>query len=113
MTAFGYPFYSHPCDIQEDHARHIVVHQYVACIRVPNVWAVPESSVWLEVPALVDALVGSCIWNPDYGYFLITAYDKEAQKILVERLNVSGTALPGVVIPLCTKFIFTARPYGV
>lgn len=110
MTIMNYPVYTHPCDeVLQDHARHLVVHQYVGCIKIPNAWAVPnvDEILWLDTPALVDVLTGSCLWNPDFGYFKIVSFDREGQKIGVQRKIVEGTALAGVAIPSCTKFIFT------
>lgn len=110
---FNYPFYAHPCsEVKEDHARHVIVHQYVGCIKISNQWAVPsnESAVWVTVPALVEVMIGSCLWNPEYGYFRVAAFDSNANKIQLQRLDRSDTTLPGRVIPFCTKFIFVAEP---
>lgn len=104
------PFYTHPCDeLIEDHAKHVLLHQYVGCIRIPSQWAVPNNNsvIRLELPAIVDILVGCCLWNPDYGYFLVTAFDKQGQTVTIERKPGPTTAQPGTVIPSCTKFIFT------
>jgi len=104
------PFYTHPCsEVTEDHARHMILHQYTTCLKVVNVWAVPNNdvAVWLTVPAIVDFLVGSCLWNPEYGYFRVTAFDKQAQKVQVQRVDIVATAAPGTQVPACTKFIVT------
>lgn len=108
---FGqFPFYTHPCsELTQDHARNITLNQFVACIRVSNVWAVPlnDTATWLSVPAIVDFLPGCCIWNPEFGYFTVSAFDKQAQKIQVQRKDVPTTAAPGTPVPGCTKFIIT------
>lgn len=104
------PFYTHPCsEVTEDHARHLIVHQYVACLKIVNEWAVPLNSVavWVELPAVVDILTDCCLWNPQFGYFIVSAFDKQAQRVQVQRKDVIGTAAPGVRIPSCTKFIVT------
>jgi hypothetical protein len=111
MTCNSPGYYTNACDeVLADHARHLIVHQYVACVKVKNEWAVPQSDelLWLDLPALVDVLIGSCLWNPDYGFFKITAYDRQAHKVQVQRKDVAGTASAGTVIPMCTKFIFVA-----
>lgn len=105
------PFFTHPCAEQlEDNARHILLHQYVACIKIPNTWAIPTDStgVILNVPALVDILIGCSIWNPNYGYFLVMSYDKQGQKIVVMNKVLNVNVTPGTVVPSCTKFIITA-----
>lgn len=104
------PFYTNPCsEVTEDHARHIIVHQYVACFKITNEWAIPlpDQLIWVEVPAMVDMLTGSCIWNPDYGYFVVVAFDKVAQKVRLQRKDGDTTAPAGTIIPSCTKFIST------
>lgn len=104
------PYYTHPCEeVTEDHARHVLLHQYVGCVKIPNEWAVPSgtTSARLDLPAVVDLVVGSCLWNPDYGYFLITSFDKKGQTVTVQRKETPTTAGPGTVVPSCTKFIFT------
>lgn len=109
-TLFSEPFYTHPCyEVTSDHARHMILHQYVACVKIANQWVVPANNVgaWLDLPAVVDVLIGSCIWNPQFGYFLVTAFDKAGQRIMIERKNVASTAEPGTNVPMCTKFIFT------
>lgn len=110
---FQEPFYVHRCpDLQEDNARHIILHQYVACLRISNEWAVPTDpeSTWLDIPAVVDVLPGVCLFNPAYGYFRIASFDKQAQKVLVQRVPSTLTASPGTVVPGCTKFILTPEP---
>lgn len=106
---FKEPFYTVPeSEVTEDHARHIILHQYTSCVRVTNQWAVPLDSalVWLDVPAIVDALVGSVMWNPTYGYFKVTAFDKQAQRIQVQRK--AQSAAPGTVVAADSRFIFVS-----
>ncbi len=110
---YANPYYTHPCsEVKEDHARHVIVHQYVGCVRIPNEWVVPtnDSVTWLQLSAVVDVLVGSCLWHPDYGYFRITAFDARVQKIQLQRVDVEGTSPAGTTIPMCTKFIFAPEP---
>jgi hypothetical protein len=77
-------------------------------VRIPNQWAVPanNSGIKLQLPAVVDLVVGSCLWNPDFGYFLITSFDKQGQIVTIERKSTATTAQPGTLVPSCTKFIF-------
>lgn len=103
-----YPFYTHPCDeVLADHARHVIVHQYVACLKIASEWVVPtnEDMSWLDIPAVVDVLIGSCLWNPTYGFFRVVAFDKTAQRIAIQTKT--SLAAEGTVVPACTKFILT------
>lgn len=101
------PHYTHPCsEVLQDHARHVILHQYVACLKISNLWVVPSGTdtTWLDLPAVVDVLPGSCLWNPDYGYFRIVSFDKPGQRVLVQRTS-RTTAVAGTVIQSCTRFI--------
>lgn len=111
MTDFNNPLFTHPCsEVTEDHARHVILHQYTGCIVVENTWAIPLNStqVRLSIPAVIDMMVGCCIWNPAYGYFRVVAFDKLAQRIDVVRKQHQQTRDPGVTVPGCTKFIIVA-----
>jgi len=104
-------FYTNPCgELTQDHARHVIVHQYVGCIKIANSWVIPvgEESASLDVPALVDVLVGSCLWNPEFGTFRIIHYDAGLQKIKVQTTEDSGE--PGTLVVSCTSFIFVQDP---
>ena len=112
MTVCTGPFYA-SSEIQEDHGMNAAYTQYAGCIRIPGSWSVPNNnfdSAWLAVPGLVDALIGCCLWNPTYGYFTITYFDQQLQRIKIRRVDVVGTAAVGAVIPECTKFVITALP---
>lgn len=109
-SLFAEPFYTHPCEeLTEDHAKHVILHQYVGCVKIPSTWVVPanNSAVRLALPAVVDVLIGCCLWNPYYGYFLVTSFDKQGQTVTLERKPTTTTAAPGTTVPMCTKFIFT------
>jgi len=102
------PYYEDPCFQSNQTQGCQVYNQYSAAIRVITEWAVPTPGqlVTLRVAALADILVGSFIWNPDYGYFSVEVYDPEGQQIKVQA--VAGyTATVGTSIPGCTKFILT------
>lgn len=103
------PFFTHRChEVCEDHSTHLVVHQYVGCVKISNAWAVPtgSSQATLKVPALVDILVGSYLWNPDYGSFIVVSFDKQGLSVKVQK-DVNNSIASGTGIPACTKFLIT------
>lgn len=102
------PYYEDLCYQQSQCEGTVVVSQYSTVISIPTEWAIPEANevVTLSVNALADILIGSCIWNPTYGFYFVESYDQEAQKIKVRHDPDSSTDI-GIVIPSCTKFVVT------
>ncbi len=102
------PYYEDPCLQQNQCQDTVVLSQYSTIIRISTGWAVPNVSelVTLKVSALADILIGSYIWNPNYGSYVVESYDPEEQKIKV-RLAPRNDVEGGTVIPSCTKFVVT------
>jgi len=94
----------------EDHERTVMIYQYAAAIKVASAWVVPEvrQPAVVKVPGLIDALQGSALWHPDYGYFGIVGFDRARQLLTIEFLE--GSALPGTAVAPCTSFIVTVPP---
>jgi hypothetical protein len=79
---------------------------------ISNAWNVPacDASAVLSVPGLETVLIGSYIWNPTYGWFLLTAFDSVNFQITVKNLCFSGNAVAGTVVPAGAEFVFGAPP---
>jgi hypothetical protein len=65
-----------------------------------------DQIVTLKAVALADMLIGSVIWNPEYGSYTVVTYDQEAPSIKVVKTEDNDIEV-GTVIPSCTKFIVT------
>jgi hypothetical protein len=110
-----YPYYTHPCaEVTQDQARNVILHQYVAVVKVLEQWARPGvgQTAVVHIPALAAALVGAYLWNPLYGYFRIDAYDSGSQQVSLSTFDLPNNVaiLPGV-IPSCTSFMLVDTPY--
>lgn len=79
---------------------------------ISNAWNVPacDASAVLSVPGLETVLIGSYVWNPTYGWFLLTAFDSVNFQITVKNLCFSGNAVAGTVVPAGAEFVFGAPP---
>lgn len=100
------PYYEDPC-FQENQTQGCkIFNQYSPVLRISTGWAVPEENevVTLKVAALADMLIGSVIWNPEFGDYVVISYDQAGQMIKVVK-NLGNDTPVGTVIPSCTKFI--------
>lgn len=102
------PYYEDPCYQESQNQGVKILNQYSPVIRIPTAWAVPEgvNLVTLQVVALTDILIGSYIWNPAYGSYLVVSYDPYGSSIKVQKTEDNLTEV-GTVIPSCSKFIIT------
>lgn len=101
------PYYvTDPC--LEEECNKVFVCHYTPVVKVQGEWAVPEADqiVTLKIPALMDVLVGSVLWSPEYGSYEIVAFDDN--ELVKVRKTVYNDVENGTTIPSCTKFIVNA-----
>lgn len=103
------PYYEDPCFQQNQCQGVQYIVQYTPVIKISNNWAVPEADtvVTLRVPGVTEMLIGSYLWNPDYGFYVIVSFDKDAQSVKLVKTLHNDTEV-GTTIPSCTKFITSA-----
>lgn len=107
------PHYNNPCNVcEEDSTKYIYIHRYTAAIKIMNEWITPAEGqiAVLQVPALVDMVVGASLWHPQYGYYLIIAFDAERQLLQIRNDRANTNAAPGSRVPSCTNFLLTVTP---
>ena len=110
------PFYQCAPSCPESHVQKIVLQQFYGTITVADSWNIPacEGSAVLNVLGLKSIGLGSYIWNSDYGYFEVTAFNSSTGQITVVNhcTNHCGVAneAAGTSIPSCTEFTITAPP---
>jgi len=106
------PYYQCASPCEQDHTKKIVIQQFYTTIKVDNSWNVPacgESAV-LSVAGLKSVEIGGFVWNSEYGYFEITAFNAATGEITVINNCTEGNAAAGTNVPACTDFIVTAPP---
>lgn len=69
-----------------------------------------DGTVVVDAPGLTNVLIGSYVWNPNYGYFQVTAYDSSTGEVTLLNECFEGNAAPTTVVPAQTSFIFTDAP---
>lgn len=81
-------------------------------LEVANAWNIPacDAEAVLSVPGLETVLIGSYIYNPTYGSFLITGFDSANHQLTVLNPCFDHNEVAGTVVPALTTFIFTAPP---
>lgn len=115
IPASPQPFYSCAPTCQETNTQRIVVNQFAVALKVVNSWNVPacEGSSIVTIPGLVSITIGSYLWNEEFGYFEITAFDSGLQQVTLVNHCTTGNAAPGTNIPACTEFLNTAPPVDI
>lgn len=74
-----------------------------------NVPACDETAV-LSFPGLTSILIGSYLYNPTYGTFLVTGFNSINGQVTIENTCLAGNAAPGTMIPVGTEFVFGSPP---
>lgn len=75
-------------------------------------WNIPicSANAVLTVPGLKNVLIGAYIWNPTYGYFLISSFDAYTSQLTITNTCLSDNAIPGTTVPALTGFAITSIP---
>lgn len=73
---------------------------------IPAVGAIAE----IDVPVVKNIIVGGYIWNPTYGYFLVTSFNTSTGKLAIENNSLFGKPVAGSVVPAFTPFQLTDSP---
>lgn len=81
-------------------------------LQAANSWNIPSCSkeAVLSFPGLATVLIGSYVYNPTYGMFLITGFNSITGAVTVFNECLDMNAAPGTTVPALTTFIFTAPP---
>lgn len=89
-----------------------IFQQFKTTVTIANSWNIPAcgGSAILQIYGLVDVLVGSYIWNPDYGYFKVQSLNVTNGQLTIENVCVSGNAPAGTTVPANTQFIVATNP---
>lgn len=106
------PFYACAPACPESHVQKITIQSFSADVKIADSWNIPacgESAVVNGV-SLRAIVVGSYIWNPDFGYFEVTAFNSgTGQMTLTNHCN-DGNASPGTTVSACTEFTVVDPP---
>src|SRR5688572_14967772 len=84
--------------------------QVSSALITGNVWQVPacDGTAGVLFPCMTSALIGAYIYNPLYGYFLITAFNSSTNVVTVQNTCIEGNAAAGTSVPSGSSFIFTS-----
>ena len=113
VTVSAQPYYQQVAgDVVENHQAIQQRTCYAAGIYVKDEWVVPNVSGTVvatlnDVSALV---IGSYLYNPTYGYFLITSWDRNTGRVTLENDGMQGNITPGSLVGAYTLFVATAKP---
>lgn len=109
------PFYMNQPMSPEDSTKYIFQGQYSYGITFPADWNTPliGASAILKTPTVTSNIpIGAWLWNVQFGYFQIVAFDFENQLLTIT--NSASTqdqvVVPGSAVPSCTTFLLTPTP---
>lgn len=77
-----------------------------------NSWNVPacDSEAVISFPGLTSILIGTYLYNPTYGQFLVNGFNSINGEVTVENTCLPDNAAPGTIVPSGTEFVFSTSP---
>lgn len=106
------PFFACAPACPESHVQKITIQQFSADIKIADSWNIPacgESAIVNGI-SLRAIVVGSYLWNPDFGYFEVTAFNSGTGQMTILNHCTVGNAAVGTNVPACTEFTVTVPP---
>lgn len=106
------PYYNQGGAVQEEHYVPTTVNRFVTALSVSCAFVMPAcgKTAAIRFDGLGQMLVGSYLWNPLYGFLLVTRFDSLTGDVVVQNECLTGNAVPGTIIPKCTLFNITVPP---
>lgn len=108
------PYGGSCCDsaCPEDHCQKTYIQQFFASIRIDTSFNIPEcgGTAYISVVNLKAIAIGSNIWNKDFGYFEVTAFNLATGQVTIRNNCVTGNSAPGSLVPGCTEFTVVDPP---
>lgn len=85
-----------------------------AAVSILDAWITPACSGTevVTVSAHPSVVIGTYLYNPDYGWYEITAYDPNTNILTLKNNCSTGNIAAGSAVPAGTVFIFTDPPYN-
>ena len=106
------PFYNCGSPCQESHQQKITIQEFFVDVNIQDSWNIPAcgSSATVVANSLKSIVVGSYLWNPDYGYFEVSAFNAGTGQVTLINHCDDGNSSAGTNVPSCTNFTVTVPP---
>ena len=106
------PFYECAPSCAESHGKSITIQSFSADVKLIDTWNIPAcgESATINSESLRAIVVGSYLWNPDFGYFEVTAFNSGTGQVTLTNHCTTGNAAAGTNVPSCTEFTVTVPP---
>ena len=106
--------YNAPCvsTCPQDHTQNVIINNFQGAVRIANAWNVPacgETSI-VVINGLTTITIGSYLWNPNYGYFQVVAFNPTNFQVTLQNDCTSGNVPEGTQVPACSDFTITDGP---
>lgn len=112
VPATALPYYACAPACPEDHKETVLIQQFYTAVKIANAWNVPEcgETAEISVPGVKNIVIGSYLWNEEFGYFEITAFNASTGKVTVINNCNENNAAAGTAVPSCSEFIISDPP---
>lgn len=106
------PYYNCAPTCVESNLQRVTINQFSADLKVLNTWNVPNCGLTgsLTITGLKAINIGSYLWNAQFGYFEVTAFNAATSQVTVVNHCTDGNAAAGTNVPACTEFTVTDPP---
>lgn len=106
------PFYACAPSCPESHVRNVTIQAFSADVKIVDSWNIPlcGTSAVVNTESLRAIVTGSFLWNPDYGYFQVGAFNAGTGQVTLVNTCHAGNAAAGTNVPSCTEFTVTVPP---
>jgi hypothetical protein len=97
---------------QECHTSTVIQQLYVTGLSTKAEVSIPACSgtFVISINGIHSVILGSYLWNPDYGHFKVISFDYATEQITLENECQDDNAAPGTNIPACTLFLAVDTP---
>lgn len=108
------PFFNQAPACQESHTKVLQQQLYHTAVSIDKPFNMPAcgSSVSISLAGVLSLIPGSYLWNPNFGYLLVTAFDPVTGFVSVMNDCNESNVVPGTKVPSCTLFNVVDPPYS-
>lgn len=101
-----------PCRCVESSCQRSQCESVCTALVSDNAWNVPacDAEAVISFPGLSTILIGTYLYNPTYGRFLVTGFNSINGEVTIENTCLAENAAPGTIVPAGTEFVFSTLP---
>lgn len=113
VTSGPKPYYEEvKQNVVENHETILQQAIHAVGVRVLDAWNIPQESetVTVRIEEISVIPIGSYLFHPNYGYYLISQWNPKSQQIGVTNDSITGNVAVGTFVPARTPFLVSPKP---